>query len=158
VVLNATEPGERCLLPALSAVCGAPASGPAAGAPITSLDALLTRLCDHYFDHIVDVFQRPNSRLYDWLGPRLAARGVRGIVLWVHVGCDLWRAEAASLREAFGLPVLVLDSPDVRGGGLRDLNRLAAFIESLHGVPASGPASLRHGENRAGPEAGAPAK
>ena len=143
VVLNATEPGERCLLPALSAVCGAPASGPAspspregrAGPEVSALagteSAIFARLCDHYFDHIVDVFQRPNSPLYAWLGPRLAARGARGIVLWVHVGCDLWRAEAASLREAFGLPVLVLDSPDVRGGGLRDLNRLAAFIESL---------------------------
>ena len=169
VVLNATEPGERCLLPPLSAV-GAPASGPASsrhdeiragpetGAPATELDTLLTRLCDHYFDHIIDVFQRPNSRLYGWLGPRLAARGVRGIVLWVNVGCDLWRAEAASLREAFGLPVLVLDSPDVRGSNLRDLNRLAAFIESLHGAPASGPASLRLSENLAGPEAGAPRK
>jgi hypothetical protein len=61
----------------------------------------------------------------------LAERRVRGIVLWVHVGCDLWRAEAASLRETFGLPLLVLDSLDARAGGLRDLNRLAAFIESL---------------------------
>jgi hypothetical protein len=61
----------------------------------------------------------------------LAERRVRGIVLWVHVGCDLWRAEATSLREAFGLPVLVLDAHEVRAGGLRDTNRLAAFIESL---------------------------
>jgi benzoyl-CoA reductase/2-hydroxyglutaryl-CoA dehydratase subunit BcrC/BadD/HgdB len=117
VVLNATEPGERCLLPPLP-----PGSlGP---------DAIV-RLADHYFDHIIDVFQRPHVRLYDWLGERLSARGARGIVLAVHVGCDLWRAEAASLREAFGLPVLVLDSPSVGGGGLRDLNRLSAFVESL---------------------------
>jgi hypothetical protein len=56
---------------------------------------------------------------------------VRGLIVWVHVGCDLWRAEAASLREAFRLPVLVLDSTDLRGSGLRDVNRLAAFLEAL---------------------------
>ncbi len=165
VALNATEPGERCLLPSRTGV--APVSGfsvrpsgslksETGATPVQRENELLTALCDHYFDHLVDVFQRPNSRLYAWLGARLAERKVRGIVLWVHVGCDLWRAEAASLREAFGLPVLVLDSPDVRGGGVRDLNRLAAFIESLHGAPASGPARLRLGHVQAGPEAGAP--
>jgi len=117
VVLNATEPGERGLLPPLPV----PADG----------ESPIATLANHYFDHAVDVFHRPNSRLYEWLAARLAERCVRGIVLWVHVGCDLWRAEAASLREAFGLPVLVLDSHEVRAGGLRDTNRLAAFIESL---------------------------
>jgi len=117
VALNATEPGERTLLPPISN--SAPGQNPR-----------LT-LADHYFDHVVDVFQRPNSRLYQWLAARLAQTPVRGIVLWVHVGCDLWRAEAASLREAFGLPLLVLESHEVHAGGLRDCNRLAAFIESL---------------------------
>lgn len=117
VMLNATEPCERCLLPPL---------------PNLALNrSQLAVLADHYFDHALDVFHRPNSRLYAWLGPRLADRCVRGIVLWVHVGCDLWRAEAASFREAFGLPVLVLDAHEVHAGGLRDANRLAAFIESL---------------------------
>jgi benzoyl-CoA reductase/2-hydroxyglutaryl-CoA dehydratase subunit BcrC/BadD/HgdB len=131
VVLNGTEPGERCLLPALPATQapGDPGlNGPATcGAWSQPLDAL----CDHYFDHVVDVFPRPNARLYKWLGPRLTKRKVRGLVLWVHVGCDLWRAEAASLREAFELPVLVLDTAVGRAGGGRELNRLAAFMESL---------------------------
>lgn len=117
VVLNATEPGERCLLPPL------PNLGEA--------ESPFVALANHYFDHALDVFHRPNSRLYTWLAARLAERRVRGIVLWVHVGCDLWRAEAASLREAFGLPVLVLESHEIRAGGLRDSNRLTAFIESL---------------------------
>jgi benzoyl-CoA reductase/2-hydroxyglutaryl-CoA dehydratase subunit BcrC/BadD/HgdB len=117
VVLNATEPGERCLLPPLR--------------PLRRGQAPLAALVDHYFDHAVDVFHRPHTRLYDWLGERLAERRVRGIVLWVHVGCDLWRAEAASLREAFGRPVLMLDSHETRGIGPRDLTRLGAFVESL---------------------------
>jgi len=117
VVLNASEPGERNLLPPMP--------------NLTPNQNLLPALADHYFDHCLDVFQRPNSRLYEWLSARLTQRGVRGIVLWVHVGCDLWRAEAASLRDAFGLPLLVLESRDVRAGTLREQNRLAAFIESL---------------------------
>ena len=117
VVLTATEPGERCLLPPLPPLAHEP--GP------------LAALANHYFDHAVDVFHRPNSRLYDWLRPRLTERCVRGMVLWVHVGCDLWRAEAASLREAFRLPVLTLDTHEVRAGGLHDANRLAAFLEML---------------------------
>ena len=63
-----------------------------------------------YFENIVDVFQRPNTRLYSWLKPRLLSRQARGIVLWHFTGCDLWRAEAQTLREAFGLPVLLLEA------------------------------------------------
>ena len=117
VRLNATEPSERTLLP--------PLPNAASGQSLPGM------LADHYFDHAVDVFHRPNSRLYAWLRSRLSERRVRGIVLWVHVGCDLWRAEASSLREAFELPVLVLEAHEVHAGGLRDTNRLTAFIESL---------------------------
>ena len=115
VVLNATEPGERCLLPPLPRL--APAQDP------------LIALADHYFDHAVDVFHRPNSRLYAWLRRRLAERQVRGLVLWHNIGCDLWRAEAQPLREAFGLPVLPLEAD---GAALpRNIGRLEAFLESL---------------------------
>jgi benzoyl-CoA reductase/2-hydroxyglutaryl-CoA dehydratase subunit BcrC/BadD/HgdB len=116
VVLNATEPGERCLLPPLP--------------KLTTGREPLIALADHYFDHAVDVFHRPNSRLYDWLRPRLAERQARGIVLWHYVGCDLWRAEAQPLREAFGLPVLLLEAD---GAALpRNTGRIEAFLESLH--------------------------
>ncbi len=117
VALNATEAGERSLLPPLDA-------GGAEGDP----GAALAR---GYFDNIVDVFQRPNTRLYAWLEPRLRTRQIRGIVLWLYTGCDLWRAEAKSLREAFGLPVLLLDADETRSGSPRDAGRLQAFIETL---------------------------
>ena len=123
VVLNATEAGER----SLGRAC-APEQVPIAAQPIPDLLRLLTR---SVLDACVDVFQRPNSRLYDWLRERLAARKVRGIVLWHYVGCDLWRAEAQSLREAFNLPVLLLDSDGTAGDGARQEGRVQAFLEAL---------------------------
>ena len=117
VVLNAVEPGERCLLPAF----------PEAG--LNEDPASL--LASHYFEQIVDVFQRPNTRLYDWLRQRLADRGVRGILLWHYVGCDLWRAEAQSLREAFGLPLLPIEPDETQRLTPRQVNRLQAFLETL---------------------------
>lgn len=124
VVLNGTEAGERSLWmspPSQARV----APGAAA---LSSMRMWLTR---SYVHHCVDMFQRPNTRLYDWLKDRLAARAVRGIVLWHYVGCDLWRAEAQSLREAFGLPLLLLDAGDSTPASARDYGRVEAFVESL---------------------------
>jgi hypothetical protein len=92
---------------------------------------LLRVLTRSYLDNCVDVFQRPNTRLYGWLRERLAARKVRGIMLWHYVGCDLWRAEAQPLREAFGLPVLLLDANEAAGDASRQAGRIQAFLESL---------------------------
>jgi hypothetical protein len=114
VVLNATETGERTLGPDFEG-----GADPFAA------------LVDGYFDAITDVFQRPNTRLYAWLKPRLAARRVRGIVLWCFTGCDLWRAEAQSMRETFQLPVLLLEAGDAADISPRDTNRLQAFVETL---------------------------
>jgi hypothetical protein len=123
VVLNATEAGERSLGPA-----SAPEQTRAAASTPADLLRLLTR---SFLDNCVDVFQRPNTRLYSWLRERLAARKVRGIVLWHYVGCDLWRAEAQPLREAFGLPVLLLEANEAPGDALRQSGRMQAFLESL---------------------------
>jgi hypothetical protein len=93
--------------------------------PLNAFD-LLAR---GYLTNCVDVFQRPNTRLYDWLRERLTVRQARGIVLWHYVGCDLWRAEAQPMREAFGLPVLLLDADEAAPN--RNTGRLEAFLESL---------------------------
>ncbi len=116
IALNATETGERSLLPAFD--CAEDKSP-------------FTILADGYFDHIADAFQRPHTRLLDWLKPRLEARQVRGIILWQYTGCDLWRAEAQTLREVFQLPVLVLEGGAEPGANPRDENRLQAFVETL---------------------------
>lgn len=117
VVLDGTENGER-------AQCvGRPA-------PALGEDAFDT-LSRHWFESIVDVFQRPNRPLYEWLEPRLRERGASGILLWCYTGCDLWRAEAQTLRETFGLPVLLLENSGSTGVSQRDLNRVQAFVETL---------------------------
>jgi benzoyl-CoA reductase/2-hydroxyglutaryl-CoA dehydratase subunit BcrC/BadD/HgdB len=115
--LNATETGERSLSPAFE-------FQPGADSPF---DALVRGYCDN----LIAVFQRPNARLYSWLKPRLESRRVRGIVLWHFTACDLWRAEAETLRETFGLPVLLLEAGVEPGAAPRDLNRLQAFVETL---------------------------
>jgi len=117
VALNATEMGERSLGPAFA--------GEAAAAP--PLDALVRGWCEN----IIDVFQRPNTPLYSWLKPRLAGRRARGIVLWHFTACDLWRAEAQTLRETFALPVLPLEASAEPGAAPRERNRLQAFVETL---------------------------
>jgi hypothetical protein len=122
VVLNGTEAGERSLWPAAS-------SSSSLGAK--DLPALTLRLARDYLANCVEVFQRPNTRLYAWLKERLALRRARGIVLWQYVGCDLWRAELQSLREAFGLPVLLLDANETAGGRSRHRGRIEAFLEAL---------------------------
>ncbi|MGO9200148.1 MAG: 2-hydroxyacyl-CoA dehydratase [Limisphaerales bacterium] len=153
VVLNATEAGERSLQPAVlrealratlapgARVCsqleaderldppeGAATSAAAKSACKPALRQALTRA---YIEGCVDVFQRPNTRLYAWLKKRLAARRARGIVLWHYVACDLWRAEAQPLRQAFGLPVLLLEANDAASGCLRNVGRIEAFLEAL---------------------------
>jgi benzoyl-CoA reductase/2-hydroxyglutaryl-CoA dehydratase subunit BcrC/BadD/HgdB len=117
VALNATEMGERSLSPAFAFEAG----------ENDPFDALVRGYCDN----IIDVFQRPGTRLYSWLKPRLASRHVRGIVLWHFTGCDLWRAEAQTLRETFGLPVLLLEASGEPGAAPRELNGLQAFVEML---------------------------
>jgi len=121
VVLNATEVGERSLGSPPQAGGDEPARLPESGPG-------LGQIC---LERMVDVFQRPNTQLYAWLGERIRARQARGIVLWAYIGCDLWRAEAQSLREAFGLPVLVLDADEVANGWTRLTGRIEAFVESL---------------------------
>jgi hypothetical protein len=135
VVLNASEAGERSLWYATG-----DRPMPAADASLPPLRALpaatpedLARLC---LDNCADVFQRPNTRLYSWLKPRLRSRQVRGIVLWHYVGCDLWRTEAQPLREAFDLPVLLLEATDTANEAPRHAGRIQAFLESLRGPGA----------------------
>jgi benzoyl-CoA reductase/2-hydroxyglutaryl-CoA dehydratase subunit BcrC/BadD/HgdB len=119
VVLNATDLGERGL--------GSSDWEDLERGDEDPVDLLTQRYCRD----CVDAFQRPNTRLYDWLRERFRARRVQGIVLWSCVGCDLWRAEAQTMREGFGLPVCLLEEESAEGCSQRTLGRLEAFMELL---------------------------
>jgi len=94
-------------------------------------DDPLLELGDAYFGAIPDIFRRPDTALYQWLGRELAASAARGIVLWRNVWCDLWAAAGVRLREATGLPVLDLDVSGEEAGFNRTADRLQAFMEML---------------------------
>jgi len=131
VALNATLTGERSLCPVFNRSAGLQPALAAASRQDASEPAPLDELSAGYFENLTDVFQRPNTRLYAWLKPRLLARRVRGIVLWHFTGCDLWRAECQTLREVSGLPVLSLEADEAAGSSPRDANRLQAFVEMI---------------------------
>jgi benzoyl-CoA reductase/2-hydroxyglutaryl-CoA dehydratase subunit BcrC/BadD/HgdB len=118
IVLDATEHGERALPRPFE-------HGRLAADP-------LQELADAYFDAIPDAFQRPDSRLYEWLGRELTARQVRGVILHRYLWCDLWHAETQRLKQWSPVPVLELDvGPDDTAAPNRMQGRIEAFLEML---------------------------
>ncbi len=92
----------------------------------------LRELADAYFDHIPDVFRRPNDKLYEWLGRELAARQVRGIIFRRYVWCDLWHAELHRLRGGPRCRCWKSTSArDDAGAAGRVQCRIEAFLETL---------------------------
>ena len=94
-------------------------------------------LADAYLGGIPDVFQRPNSRLYQWMRTRLIEREVRGIVIHYYLWCDTWRAEIQRIREWAPVPVLALDAEDDFPSEVRTAARIQAFLETLCARSAS---------------------
>jgi len=129
VVVNATEPGERTLGVSREPP-GEALQAASESTPEVSLQSLLKLLAQRFSETCVDAFLRPNDRLYEWLRTRLATRKVRGILLHCYGGCDLWRAEAQTLRETFQLPLLFLEA-ESGGGPDRYQDRIEAFLEAL---------------------------
>jgi benzoyl-CoA reductase/2-hydroxyglutaryl-CoA dehydratase subunit BcrC/BadD/HgdB len=117
VVLDGTESGARTL--------------PAPFDRRRLRDDPLLELVDAYFGAIPDIFRRPDTALYQWLGRELAASAARGIVVWRNVWCDLWAASVVRLREATGLAVLDLDVSGEEAGFNRTADRLQALMEML---------------------------
>ncbi len=118
IVLDGSEGGERTL----------PAPIDRKRLAADPLDALVRA----YFDTIPDVFRRPNTQLYEWLGKHLPACGVRGILFRRNLFCDLWHAELHRLRAWSGLPVLELDAAaGDEGETNRAVGRIEAFLETV---------------------------
>ncbi len=118
IALDATEAGERVRPGCID-------EAQLAAAPVDELARI-------YFAEIPDVFQRPHSRLHDWLAGRLSQRGIRGLIVHRYVWCDLWHAEVQRLRDCFDMPVLDLEQGDDNGATESRLaTRIQAFMESI---------------------------
>ena len=118
IVLDATEWGERTL--------------PRAVDVSRMQREPLAALADAYFGSIPDVFRRPNTALYEYLGRELAARKVQGLILRRFLWCDLWHAEVAEFRAWSPVPVLDLDAADSEASSAgRTRGRIEAFLEML---------------------------
>ncbi len=118
IVLDASEWGERTLPAPLD-------RGRLTDDPLGELSRI-------YFAAIPDVFRRPNTLLYDWLGTRIVARGARGILFWRRLFCDLWHAELDVMRRWSPVPLLDIDVAEGDGhAAARTSGRLEAFLEML---------------------------
>lgn len=117
IALNATEVGELSIVPVVPN-CG-------------ENHDFATLLGNHYFDNCVSVFRRPNTQLYHWLRTQIAQRNIRALLVWAYLHCDLWRAETETLREQFGLPVLMIEPQDVISNPNRISSRLIALVEAV---------------------------
>lgn len=116
IVVNASEDGERTL--------------PGLVDRRHLKDDPLDELVRIYFDTIPDVFRRPNTRLYEWLGEHLSAHSVRGIIFLRYPFCDLWHAELHRLRQWSEVPVLDIDvATGKQGESSRTRGRIEAFLE-----------------------------
>ena len=118
IVLDASECGERTL---------------PAPFDLQQLESdPLGELCRAYFDEIPAVYRRPNTGLYEWLGQRMSARSVRGILFWRQLSCDLWHAELEPVRQWSRMPLLDIEASDgSRTSRARTQGRIEAFLEML---------------------------
>ena len=118
VALDATDAGERAL--------------PAPLDRRLVRSEPLTALANAYFGAIPHAFQRPDSRLYAYLGKELVDRSIRGIIFIHRPWCDVWNGELQRMRDWASVPLLDLDT-GCEGENLNHLaGRIQAFMEILH--------------------------
>jgi len=92
----------------------------------------MTELVRAYFETIPDIFQRPNTRLYEWLADAVLELGVKGIIIRNYIWCDLWRGEVQRIEERTKLPVLHIDTEGGTHSKERTMSRVQSFFEMLN--------------------------
>ena len=94
------------------------------------LEDPIGELAAAYFGSIPDIFQRPNSGLFQWIERNLRPEEIKGVILLRQVWCDKWHAEVQRIRTTLKVPLLDIDL-DAQPCGARHRNRIQAFMESL---------------------------
>jgi benzoyl-CoA reductase/2-hydroxyglutaryl-CoA dehydratase subunit BcrC/BadD/HgdB len=72
---------------------------------------------------------RPNREVFERIGEAIRDSGASGLIVKALKFCDQWYTERVRMGNAFGVPVLVLDSVYSEGERGRLGGRLDAFLE-----------------------------
>jgi benzoyl-CoA reductase/2-hydroxyglutaryl-CoA dehydratase subunit BcrC/BadD/HgdB len=91
-------------------------------------DEPFAQLVHGCFDAIQDIFQRPNSGVYQRLNAEIRQVSVKGLIIRRYLWCDLWHAEVYRLKQWSPVPVLDLE---ISGRPDEDHHRLRTRIESF---------------------------
>jgi benzoyl-CoA reductase/2-hydroxyglutaryl-CoA dehydratase subunit BcrC/BadD/HgdB len=89
-------------------------------------------MCAAHWEAMADVFQRPNTRLYERLARLLKQRSVAGVIVRRYLWCDLWHAEVACIKAWSPVPVLDIEvSSPAQTDQHRLATRIGAFMEMI---------------------------
>ncbi len=100
--------------------------------PVQSPDDSFEAMSRAYWDAIIDVSQRPNTRLYERLDVLMAQTPVAGVIVRRYIWCDLWHAEVARIKAWSPVPVLDIEiSRSTQKEQHRLATRIQAFIEMI---------------------------
>ena len=80
---------------------------------------------------IHDISQRPNTKIFDWLKDKIQRCGIRGIILFAYLWCDMWRAERLRIKEFLDIPLLFLDFDENFKTDERSMGKIMSFMEML---------------------------
>lgn len=97
-------------------------------------DFSIATLCRIYFESMKCVRCRPNNETFTHTAEELRFTGAHGLIVKSLKFCDLWFTEKARMKQAFKVPVLVLDTAFSRGENERTAVRVESFVQSLEGI------------------------
>lgn len=87
-------------------------------------------LAQHWFEANHTIYQRPNTKFYQWLQQKIVQTSPRALIINRWIWCDFWHGETERIRNFSTIPVLVLDV-NKNEAVARNRTRVEAFLESL---------------------------
>jgi len=97
-------------------------------------DFSVATLCRVYFESMKCVRCRPNHEMFRYAAEELSSTGAHGLIVKSLKFCDLWFTEKVRMKQAFRVPVLVLDTAFSMGEVERTAVRVESFVQSLEGI------------------------
>jgi len=94
-------------------------------------DFSVAALCRIYFESMKCVRCRPNHETFRYAAEELISTGAHGLIVKTLKFCDLWFTEKVRMKQAFQVPVLLLDTAFSVGEVERTAARVESFVQSL---------------------------